>query len=1063
LFGGLFVLWGAGFFVIAPIAENRISGLCGGAVYVKSGYFRGVGGIRLKGVVLAEDDKGLVEAPVFRFDEINITFSPWKLLKGKFEVNSIRLSDFLFDATYCGNDRWNFSSFSIQRSAAVSQKIPFIEIRNGTMRLSRLKEDHLGVITTISLNGQVAAQTSENEYSFLLSTDGRFGFAGSTLQGLLKIGESGQKSRFSASGKIQMPKAKIFENAWNLDNIRLECAFDANGVILNRCAFTMGEGQVDIQGAIQDDAENRQELNLEVNINNLFLSDYYKQNAIVYSEPVLELLDPGLRRFLNHYRPTGTGDVKLAMQGYLDDLSATVLNGTITCRDISITPEKFPYRMENLKGDIELTGRDLKLNELKAGHDGVELLINASIENIGSNAEITLQMTSPNMRFDPDLYYALNDSAKKAWLAFSPSGETAIDYQFNRTADGQKTFSLEMGLKNADLVYEHFPYPLKNLTGTISMDSDRVELKNLVSHFGDSQKITDDNRKITLDGIVFRQDCSKQDSIIYIKAYQIPVDKELINAMPPSQKEFFDKLDIDADAAAEVEVFPNLEEERFWDYSVNVIVDGNHLVYSDFPVQMNDIHLTAKIQKEQIELERFEGRTSGGKVLMSGNLLPKGADALSPGVSLNLNLEAFNFNETFWEEAGKALREHVGKLRVDGRMNVTGRLTRNMPQENDMSTDLTIQCSNNPIRWDHTQLGQAEGQICLRDDQVVFEEFSLNDVPLESVPEELLKGKLKSIYSRFQPHGNVDLRAEHGTVRIAEDGLKELDVEGQVAMRNVATGPEEVISGVMGEIGGHLSYDHQKNIWHTRVSYDVGHIKYRYWQASNLQGNLVYDPNTQNLESDEFVADFYGGKMIGHFVVDLNEEESTGYKMGLSVNEVDVPQLLAARRQQAFENVSQGLVNGMLNLEGDLRLPSQSKGKVVADIMNMKLGKQSLLGKILTAVQFKQPDEYVFSEIQSSAFIRGPELIIENLRMVGKPLVFRGKGKIDLGQKQIEMDLVAFDRLLGTEDTILDLLARGIGSAVWKVEVRGALDDPKVDAVFLSVLKQPLELFRKKE
>ena len=46
------------------------------------------------------------------------------------------------------------------------------------------------------------------------------------------------------------------------------------------------------------------------------------------------------------------------------------------------------------------------------------------------------------------------------------------------------------------------------------------------------------------------------------------------------------------------------------------------------------------------------------------------------------------------------------------------------------------------------------------------------------------------------------------------------------------------------------------------------------------------------------------------------------------------------------------------------------------------------------------------------------------------------------------MDLVAFDRLLGTEDTILDLLARGIGSAVWKIEVRGALDNPKVDAVF---------------
>ena len=1056
LAGGLIVLWGIGFFVIAPIAEDRISKLCGGDVYVKSGHFKGLGGVRLKGVVVAEDDESLVDAPVIRFDEIDITFTPWKLLRGKFEVNSVRLSDFLFNATYQGNDQWNFLSFSIQHSNTTSQKIPLVEIRNGAMRISRLEENRPKVITMVGLNGQIAAQTGKNEYSFSLSTDGRFGFAGSTLQGLLKIGASGKKNRFFAEGKIQMPETKVFENAWNLDNVQFECAFDRRQVILNRCAFKMGDGQFDIRGSLKEDPENRQEVNLDIDIDNLSLSDYHKQDAIVYSEPILELLAPGLSRFLSRYHPTGTGDVGLKIQGHLDDLSATVVDGTIVCREVSVRPENFPYLMENLQGNIEFTGRDLKLKELKARHGDVNLLIDASIQNLGPKAEIALQMTSPNMRFDPDLYQALNESVKKAWLSFAPSGKTAVDYHFNRSADGTKKFSLALELMGTNLVYKHFPYPLENLTGTVSVESDHVELKELVSHFND-------NRKVTLNGKVFELNSPKPNFKIQVQANEIPVDNLLIDAMPPSQKAFFDKLDINAIATIEVDVFPNVVGKRFWDYIAKVKVDGERFVYLDFPVQMNEIHLTADVTHEVIRLERFEGRASGGKILMSGELLPKGVDALRPGLCLDLNLEAFDFNEMFWAKAGKDLQGLFGRLRASGKMDVIGHLTRNMPDNSCPSTDFTVQCSNNPILWDGNQLGLADGQVHLMNDQVSFEAFVLSDVALESVPDELLRGKLKTIYSRIEPQGKADVRVEHGVLHMAGEGFEQVDIEGAVTLKNITAGHEGVISDLSGEVEGHLNFNRQKNEWQALAAYDIGHLTYRHWQASNMQGDLVYDPNTRYLESDECVADFYGGKMLGHLVVDLSEEQSTGYKMGLSINEVDVPQLLEAQGQETLGHIKQGLVHGVLNLEGDLQLPSQRRGKVTANIFNMKLGKQSLLGSILTAVQFKQPDEYVFSEVQSQAFIRGSELIIEDLRMVGKPLVFRGKGKVDLEQKQIQMDLVAFDRLLGTEDTILDLLARGIGSAVWKIEVRGSLDNPKVDAVFLSVLKQPLELFRKKE
>jgi len=115
----------------------------------------------------------------------------------------------------------------------------------------------------------------------------------------------------------------------------------------------------------------------------------------------------------------------------------------------------------------------------------------------------------------------------------------------------------------------------------------------------------------------------------------------------------------------------------------------------------------------------------------------------------------------------------------------------------------------------------------------------------------------------------------------------------------------------------------------------------------------------------------------------------------------------------------------------------------------------------LTAVQLKRPENFVFSEIELAADIRASELIFDRVRMVGDPMVFHGKGTVDLKSRQIAMELASWDRMVQGEDNVLDMLFRGIGSALWKVEIQGDLDEPNVNAVYLSVLKQPLGVFKK--
>ena len=230
--------------------------------------------------------------------------------------------------------------------------------------------------------------------------------------------------------------------------------------------------------------------------------------------------------------------------------------------------------------------------------------------------------------------------------------------------------------------------------------------------------------------------------------------------------------------------------------------------------------------------------------------------------------------------------------------------------------------------------------------------------------------------------------------------------------------------------------------------------------VTDLSGELVFDPISMQLESKRFSADLYGGDVEGTLKINLPPDEAPRYQFDLMYSDVNAQKLLAAEGETPPQQSAQGSASGRLALEGDIDDLSTSRGTFQTKAVDLEMGRQSLLGKILTAVQLKQPENFIFSEIDVDAAVLGPQLIFDYIRMDGNPLIFYGTGKVNILNRRVELDLGSWNRKRINEETIFDTLARGISSALWKVEVRGTLESPEVDAVYLSVLKQPLNLFK---
>ena len=1056
---GVILLWLSSFLFIKSIAEEKIRGLCGGAAYVHSGRLKLFGGIRLEGVVIAKDAASLADEPILQADELEIKLDPWQLLRRKFQVHSIQLSDLFLGIDYDDDsEKWNVQQLTFQRSSGPTGKLPLVTIRNGAVRIRRLTSERTQLITTFGLNGQIAADTDKGQYSFSLQADGGLGFAGSQLQGVFRLADDSKPGLLGMQGRLAMPGAKIFDNAWNLENIQFECEFEKHQIALKHCHFSLGEGSVDVHGVFEEAADQQHTVNLDVDVQQLTLSDQYEPDAIVYSEPLLELLGERLSRFLKNYHPKGVGDLVFSVSGQPDDPATIEMNGAVVCRDISILNEKFPYSIDHLTGRVELAGRDLYLKELTGVHGDVELAVDGAIYNIGADHQTDIRFASPNMRFDEDLYTALNDSVKKVWFSFSPSGRAGLDYRYQRFEDGRHDTTLKLELKGAALVYDQFPYPLENLTGNILVEPDYVEFVDLVSHY-------EDDRKVTLNGNVLELRSEQPNFKIHVDAERIPVNQLLINAMPVQQRVIFDQLHIDPDSAADLNVnlFRNEVGKRKLDFIANVNLQSRHLVYDGFSLPMNDVYLDVDITNESVRLNHFEGVSDGGQIQMSGQLHPTGDDASRPQVCLDLNLDNFALDETFWAAVGSDANDMLGDLRMQGRVDVDGRLVLNAIGDSCSGTDLVIHCSDNPVLWAGQELARADGQLHWVNEMVYLDQFSLQRLMLESLPDKILSDRVREVYRPLDPSGMISVKVHEGFMQMHPEGIQKMNVTADLKFENVAGGQEKKFHELYGQADLELLADFESNYCRVLAKFDVDHFLWEEYLLSDLRGQIVYDPDTMHLESHDFTADLYGGEVTGEVDVDFGDPNRVPYLLTLSLAEANIEELFAAEYEQTREKVIAGTISGTLGLQGDFRQLDHSHGTVNANVQNIKLGKQSIMGQVLTGMQLRTPTEFVFNEIQIEATIQGLEVNVDNARLVGDPFVFRGTGKLYLADKQIAMDLVAFDRFIGQEDTILDRLARGIGQALWKVEIRGDMSQPKIETVYFSVLKQPLNIFRKKK
>ena len=1043
--------------LLCRIAIRQIAELTNTNINVESVNFRTNGSVVINNIVISPKKGGPDNSDILEAKKVYAHFSPGSLLLLRPSLNIIDVNDFVFNAQYDMDTGWsNLSELTIKPPKSSPEKIPLIDLKNGTLLYTKISGEQEKVAVSIPVEASFGFDEGLGQgHNFSITTATMSsGYGKSSLKGSWKPGI------ITFAGGISSVNVSEFEMAWIIDVLAGELQYD------------------------QDD-----DFSLKLRVDNMHCLRSEEPNVLTLEVPVF-LEDTGLfvalQGFLDRYQPRGTIDVDLEFSGNFKKLGESSLEGTLDCKDIGFCYYKFQYPIENLVGRIDFTSESVTLHNLSGEHGDFKFFFDGWCKYFGSDRQYQVKITSDNMSLDSDLYGALNPQQKKFWSAFSPKGQVAVEMQLNRQSQDDEGIAITLDLLGVEAVYDNFQYPLKNLEGKLIFNRDKILLSNIISQVNE--------RRICLNGEITNSDEDKSVYDIEIDVNNIPLDSTLEEVLSEENRKLYTQINPEGMVDGNISV--SSQGLGYLDYTADLSFKDSSLKSEQFPLPISDISAQVVFAPDMIDIKSFSGQYGENRISVAGQFYPD-VEQENSSYQIFLNSEEMVLNNDVYDLLPESLKIFIEKLEPGGEVNLNAVLNKGK-EGKPLDYTITINCLNNTARFQNFPytFEDINGAIIIDTNTIDFEDLSMvlsennttnnttatlngdlilldkvlsnaylslsveninfDDQIFRTLPEQY-----QGIYKNLSPDGKIDIDFENIKFNREDDGNHSIEFIGAVKFKNCSFDLTDAKAKLDATVQTEGLYRTEGGLDNFKGVIENGRLVIQDKIFTDLMTNIYYDPNQHNWFTENLIANCYGGKITGKFELNKSDDVPMQYVLQAAFSGVELTQLYSYLKlgEESDDTYASGTMSGSLNIGSQVADQSSRIGTCRINITNMKVGKLSLVGKLLQVLNLTEPSDYAFDQMYVDSYIRHNEMYIEKLDLSGKGIAFYGSGSLNLITRDINLILTARGRRLATDDpSLLQSLTEGLGQAVVKMEVTGNFNDPKVETRTLPVLEETLQI-----
>ncbi|MCH7990048.1 MAG: AsmA-like C-terminal domain-containing protein, partial [Planctomycetes bacterium] len=178
-----------------------------------------------------------------------------------------------------------------------------------------------------------------------------------------------------------------------------------------------------------------------------------------------------LQKYYTMLQPSGTVDLK-GMLDFDGVKTWTPHNFVLTAKGCSVNHVKFPYKVQDILGEVVQRGNHLVFN--MGGHVGRRpVRISGRIINPGPEAESEFVFQVERLPIDDAFLAACNERTRKTLELLNLQGSANVEYRYHRPPglNQNPKFEIIADLQNCSMECALFKYRLTNLTGTVTHSS----------------------------------------------------------------------------------------------------------------------------------------------------------------------------------------------------------------------------------------------------------------------------------------------------------------------------------------------------------------------------------------------------------------------------------------------------------------------------------------------------------------------------------------------------------------------------------------------------------------
>ncbi len=708
------------------------------------------------------------------------------------------------------------------------------------------------------------------------------------------------------------------------------------------------------------------DLELQVNASDLLLTGRMS-----------DALPETLRQQWLRFQPSGRIDVGAKLRHVRQHWTTSA---TIRAKGVDVEFSDFPYPVRDLNGTLHYAEGFIWSRELYGLVGGQSLRCDLRLSPPGSGQPQWFQAAvDGTIAIDETLFKALTPkhelpSELESFVrSLAPAGGIRLrKFDYRVDANGHRQRELEMEVRDGQLRYADFPYPLYGVNGRIVVRNETTRLLDFVAEKGDTGRITCNGR--------FEDAAAGLSMQLMFSGEQVPLDLRLREALPPEQRRFWDAFSpsgaldqfrfelsqstTDRSPQFEIELkldSPSSNAQQF------VSVRSPH-----FPYRLDLIRGSIRYREGTVTLHDVEGRHETTRLIANGSCSQRADNRWQLGLDL-LSGSRIAVDQELLLCIPADLQQVCQKIQLRGPVGVRGTTRVLLPDDHQSAPEVDYQVS---LQLEGNRIGDAG--------------------PIRDIRGELnIRGRHQN--GTAEADGQVLIDSMH------YDGLQLTGIRGPFSIRN-----RQLLLGAR---------------------------------------NVALDPDKDFVPISGHIFDGFFG-LAGRISLITGQ-----YDLLLTLDDASVPTLLADFHQHPSDLTGQ--LSGQLRIEGAIGASHLIRGEGKAELKGANLYQLPLIMQFLAQLRVRPGEDVAFTDGTAIFSLNGDQLQFSQLQLWGDIIALHGTGIVN---RLRDLDLTFNARV--SPHNVWSRVTQPLGGqryTLWRMHVTGNLDAPIIERGALDAVSDTLE------